>query len=54
MQFTAEIVEVKSKKTASLDLEYSVKLRTNDPAVLSLGAISPDTTVKIEVTPENG
>lgn len=50
MNFQAEIKEVKSKKLASLDLEYRVIFTTSDPTVLSLGAVSPDSLVTVEVT----
>jgi hypothetical protein len=52
MNFQAEIKQIKSRKTASLDLEYTVTLITNNPEVLSLGAISPETLVNVEVTPD--
>jgi hypothetical protein len=52
MRFEAEIKEVKSKKLASLDLEYRVIFTTNNPEVLSLGAINPETMVVVEVTPD--
>lgn len=51
MNFTAEIKQVQSKKTPSLDLEYKVTFVTSDPSVLSLGAIDPQTLVTVEVTP---
>ena len=51
MRFDAEIKEVKSKKLASLDIEYRIILTTNNPDVLSLGAVSPETIVTVEVTP---
>jgi hypothetical protein len=51
LKFDAEIKEVKSKKLASLDLEYRVIFTTNNPEVLSLGAVSPETMVTVEVTP---
>ena len=51
MKFEAEIKEVKSKKLASLDIEYRVVFTTNDPTVLSLGAVSPESMVTVEVTP---
>jgi hypothetical protein len=51
MKFEAEIKQIKSRKTASLDIEYTVTLTTNNPEVLSLGAISPDQLVKVEITP---
>jgi hypothetical protein len=50
MRFDAEIKEVKSKKLASLDLEYRVIFTTSNPEVLSLGAVSPDSLVTVEVT----
>ena len=52
MEFEAEVMEVKSRKTVSLDLEYRIVLRTSNPNVLSLGAIDPSTLVKVEITPE--
>ncbi len=51
MEFEAEIKEVKSKKLASLDLEYRVVFTTNNPEVLSLGAVSPESLVTVKVTP---
>ncbi len=51
MKFEAEIKEVKSKKLASLDIEYRVVFTTNNPDVLSLGAISPESMITVEVTP---
>lgn len=51
MNFTAELKQVSSKKTASLDIVYRVVLETNDPQVLGLGALSAETLVKVEVTP---
>lgn len=54
MELLAEIIEVKSRKTASLDIEYTIRLRTNDPNALTLGAISPDELVKVKVSPEHG
>ncbi len=43
IQFKAEVKEVTSKKTASLDVGYKVVLYTDDPSVLRLGAMSGDT-----------
>ena len=51
MDFVAEIKTVKSRKTVSLDIEYTVQFITSDPNVLSLGAMSPDQTVKVKVEP---
>ena len=53
MNFKAEIKQIKSRKTVSLDIEYTVTLVTNDPAVLSLGALSPETLVNVKVEPED-
>lgn len=54
MEFDAEVIEVKSKKTASLDISYRVILQTSDPAVLALAAMSPDTLLRVEVKPTDG
>lgn len=51
MKFDAEVKEVKAKKLASMDMSYRVILETSDPSVLALGAMSPETLVTIEVTP---
>ena len=51
MKFDAEIKEVKAKKLASMDMSYRVILETSDPNVLALGAMSPETLVTVEVTP---
>lgn len=50
--FTAEVKEVSSKKTASLDVQYRVSLLTDNPAVLALGTLNGDTFVNVEITPE--
>lgn len=52
MKFIAEIVEIKERKTASLDKEYTIKLRTEDNSVMTLSAIPPDELVNIEVKGE--
>jgi hypothetical protein len=51
MNFDAEIRQVQSRKLVSNDIEYKVVLTTNDPTVLALGTMSPETIVKVEVTP---
>lgn len=51
MQFQAELKEIKAKKLASLDMSYRIIFETSDPNVLSLGAVSPETLFKVEVTP---
>lgn len=50
MLFKAEIKQVQSRKLVTNDIEYKVVLTTNNPEVLSLGAISPETLVKVEVS----
>jgi hypothetical protein len=47
--FLGEVIEVKSKKTASLDVTYRVVLQTNDMSVLSLGTLDGDTVVNVKV-----
>lgn len=54
MNFQAEIKQVSSKKTASLDIVYKVVLETNDPQVLGLGALSAETLVSVTVEADNG
>lgn len=51
MKFEAEIKQVSSRKTPSLDIEYKIVFVTNKPEVLSLGALSPESLVTVEVTP---
>ena len=51
MNFQAEIKQVQSKKTSSNDLEFRIVFVTNDPGVLALGAMSPESLVNVEVTP---
>lgn len=50
MRFDAEIKKVTAKKLVSLDIEYEVVLRTNNPEVLSLGAINPESLVTVEIS----
>lgn len=52
--FIAEIKEVKQRKTASLDNEYSIKFVTDNSLILELGKIQPDQLVKVIVEEENG
>jgi hypothetical protein len=47
--FKAEVIEVKSRKTASLDVSYRIVLQTDDPKVLSLGTLQADDLVNVEV-----
>lgn len=50
MNFQAELKKVTAKKLVSLDIEYEIVLRTNNPEVLSLGAMSPETLLNVEIT----
>ena len=54
LRFSAEVMEVKSKKTASLDVSYRVVLQTEDPAILSLGTLSGDDLVNVDIEVSNG
>lgn len=47
--FNAEVKEVKSRKLASLDVDYKVVLLTDNDQVLDLGRLSGDTMLKITV-----
>lgn len=49
MEFLAEVKKVESKKLASLDIGYTVTLYTDDPSVLSLGAIQGDSVLKVTI-----
>jgi len=49
LTFIAEVVEVKSKKTASLDVTYRIVLQTEDANVLGLGALTGDTLLKVDI-----
>lgn len=48
-QFPAEIKQVTSRKTASLDVEFKVVFITHDPTVLNLGVIDADAMVDVTV-----
>jgi hypothetical protein len=49
LTFKAEVIEVKSKKTASLDVTYRVVLQTDDAKILALGAVDPMTMLTVKV-----
>ena len=51
MKFEAELKKVTAKKLVSLDMEYEIVIRTQNPEVLSLGALDPETLLTVEVTP---
>lgn len=54
MKFICEIVEIKERKTVSLDKEYTIKLRTEDYNVMGLSAIPADELVEVDIQPERG
>jgi hypothetical protein len=49
IEFVAEIKQVTSKKTASLDMEYRVVLASDDELVNTLGLVNADSLVKVRV-----
>lgn len=49
LKFTAEVREVKARKTASLDIEYRIVLVTDSPDVLSLGTLSGDKLIRVGI-----
>jgi hypothetical protein len=49
IEFVAEIKQVTSKKTASLDMEYRVVLASDDELVNTLGLVDADRLVKCRV-----
>lgn len=49
LSFVAEIKQVTSKKTASLDVSYQLLLLTDDPTVMSLGLLDGNTLIKVSV-----
>ena len=53
MKFIAEIIEIKERKTPSLDKEYTIKLRTEDNTVMALSAIPADNLVTVEIKGEH-
>ena len=49
MNFIAEIIEIKQRKTVDNEHEYTIKLRTSDTMIMSLSAIPADTIVVVEI-----
>lgn len=49
IKFIAQVQEVKSKKTVSMDIEYRLVLITDDPTILSLGLIQAQSNVNVEI-----
>lgn len=50
--FNAEIKKVSAHKSLSTDITYSVMFQTDDPTLLTLGALPGDTIVYVEVSRE--
>jgi len=51
MTFDAELKETKQAKLVSMDNAYSLKFVTDDPEILELGKLSPDTLFRVTVEP---
>lgn len=49
MEITAELRETKQTKKVSLDNVYSLRFETDDPRVMDLGKLPPDTIFKVTV-----
>lgn len=49
ISFTAEVIEVKAKKLASMDRSYRVVLETPEEEVLKLAKYIGEEVVKVEV-----
>lgn len=54
LQFVAEIKRTLQRKMASLDNIYQIVLETDDPNILDLGKLPPDTIVKVTVELTHG
>lgn len=52
MIFKALITELKQKRTASLDNEFSIKLVTEDHQIMALSAIPSDRVVTVTIEGE--
>lgn len=49
ISFLAEVKQVKSRKTASLDKEYQIQLTTDNPGVLALGTLNATDLIEVRV-----
>lgn len=49
MEFKAEIIELRQKKTASLDKVYRVVLETDDAMIMALSALPADEVVTVTI-----
>lgn len=52
MKFKAIITELKQKRTASQDNEFSLKLVTEDNQIMALSAFPSDTVFEVDISPE--
>lgn len=52
MKFKALITELKQKRTASNDNEFSIKLQTEDHTVMALSAIPSDVVLSVIIDEE--
>lgn len=53
MEFVAEIIRTSQRKLASLDNQYEIVFRTDNPLILDLGKLPSDTIVDVKVTLHN-
>lgn len=53
IEFLAEVREVKSKKLVTNDIEYTVKLNTNEQSILELAKLPADQLVKVKIEPND-
>lgn len=54
MIINAEIKKTSQRKTSSLDNVYQVVLETENPQLLQLGVLPPDTILKVTFEVDNG
>lgn len=54
IEFNAEVIKVESKKLISNDIEYSVKLITNEQSVLELAKLPAEQMIKVKIENTNG
>lgn len=52
IEFTAEVIEIKAKKTASLDKEFRVVFITENPDVLQLNEAISNYVVRVKIDRE--
>lgn len=53
MEFTAELKQATSRKTASNDMVYKIVFETSNPQTLDLGKLPSDSLFNISVTLHN-